>query len=785
MGIGDPFVLPEDVAVVPVEDLAPVVRAQLDTSPGDHLVTRPRSRATALIVGAQTAALLDGFRAPATIVDAVLGFSSDHGSEPQETLKGAFGVLSKLIADYVLVAADSDWAQPIGASFSPEQRVGAFEVVRPVDVLLDTEVHLGRAPDGSFVALKIARQNGVMGEPLSREAAVLSRLDGRVNPLALELGNADGRTFLALSWCPGVDLQRAADDARALGETDGRRALLALAERVIAAYAHVHAQRVLHGDVHPRNVLVDADERVRIIDYDLAAAQEVPSTRRGGIDLYIEPEFAAARLARRPPPALSAAGELYSVAALVYLLLTGAHTHTFSLEEVRMLHQIVEEPPLPFARHGIDDLPAVERTLDRALSKDPAARFPAVKQLLDTFRIALASDRQGVGSAGRRQRGTSDGRLIVEEVLERLAIDGPFLTGPLDPPTASVMRGAAGSAYGLLRIAGVRGDEALLATADLWALRAVRSIETRDAFRDPQGGVLAQRSLYHASPGVFCVQALVARARDDHATQLAATNEFLRAAEPPSDHLDVASGIAGLLLGASMLLEALPPTLEDRGLRALGDMLGDRLCEHLADMSEIHGHPVDSLGVAHGWAGILYALLRWSDASSTTSPPGLARCLDLLAALAEPEGRGLCWPLGPGRAEPEHPLSASWCSGAAGFVHLWTAAHRCYGDEAFERLAERSAWCAYHAPTSDGGLCCGLGGRAYGLLCMYKQTGDTSWLLRARQLAESAAASMRGTAASRASLYDGAVGVAVLAADLQAPEHACMPVFESEGWPPR
>jgi serine/threonine-protein kinase len=66
-----------------------------------------------------------------------------------------------------------------------------------------------------------------------------------------------------------------------------------------------------------------------------------------------------------------------------------------------------------------------------------------------------------------------------------------------------------------------------------------------------------------------------------------------------------------------------------------------------------------------------------------------------------------------------------------------------------------------------------------------KQTGDTSWLLRARQLAESAAASMRGTAASRASLYDGAVGVAVLAADLQAPEHACMPVFESEGWPPR
>jgi eukaryotic-like serine/threonine-protein kinase len=311
------------------------------------------------------------------------------------------------------------------------------------------------------------------------------------------------------------------------------------------------------------------------------------------------------------------------------------------------------------------------------------------------------------------------------------------------------------------------------------------SIGTPDAFRDPTSMVIADRSLYRALPGVLCVQGLLARAQGDDTTQQAATNRFVAAAEPPSDHMDVALGTAGLLLGASMLLEALPPTLEDHGVRALGDTLRERLCGHLGDAAGINGQPADWVGIAHGLTGIIYALLHWSDASSTAPAPGLERGLDHLAALAEPEGRGLCWPTGSGRAAPEHPLSASWCNGTAGFVHLWTAAHRRYGDEAFDRLAERCAWHAYHAPTSDGSLCCGLSGRAYALRCLYKHTGDKSWLLRARELADRAAASMRGTVEPRDSLYDGAVGVAVLATDLHAPQDACMPLFESEGWPPR
>jgi serine/threonine-protein kinase len=80
-----------------------------------------------------------------------------------------------------------------------------------------------------------------------------------------------------------------------------------------------------------------------------------------------------------------------------------------------------------------------------------------------------------------------------------------------------------------------------------------------------------------------------------------------------------------------------------------------------------------------------------------------------------------------------------------------------------------------------------LAGRAYGLLNLYKHTGEETWLERARVLATRAAGgrSDRGSDGFdfSHSLYKGDVGVAVLAADLLRPEAASMPFLEEEGWP--
>jgi eukaryotic-like serine/threonine-protein kinase len=794
MAILDPLVLPPDVVIAPVAELPPELRDQIEHKAGDYSVTRPRARTMSSIVDGKTAALLDTFRAPTTIVDAVIAFSRAQGLDPRETLDDAFAVLGGFVNEGLLVAADSELAEPIATTLAAGDSVGAFEVVAPVHVMVDTEVYLAHAADGSPVALKVARPGAgsSVHAALRHEAAVLEGLDGRVSPRLLELGELDDRPFLATSWCSGVDAFQAAAEARSLGGSDGRAELLALSEGVVAAYAHLHAQETLHGDVHPRNLLVDADGSVAIIDFGLAAGLPGPGGPaagwRGGIDFFMEPELAAARLEGRPSPALSAAGEQYSVGSLLYLLLTGAHTHEFSLEQEEMLHQLLEQPPLPFQQRGVDDLPAVERVLMRALAKEPGSRYRTMREFSRALRRAAASDLDGEAGAAAVRLKPDHTQQLLDEVLERLSVPGKLFAGGLAAPTASAMNGGAGFAYVLLRVARAHGDESLLAVADLWSTRAVLALGSPDAFWNEEleivPEVFGRNSFYHTAAGVHCVQALIAHARGDERAQQLALSDFVAAAGQPCEHVDVAFGRAGLLLGCSLLIEAPLRALEEDALRSLGDGLRDGLWSELERQPPLaESTELKLLGAAHGWAGYLYALLRWSESAGGRPPEGLPERLEQLAELGQPAGRGLRWPHETGARVPDTALAGSWCNGAAGFVPLWIAAHRNLGDETYARWGQMAAWGAYEAPAAPGDLCCGFAGRAYALLTLHRQSGEPHWLARARALADRAATSVRTSSLRRDSLYKGEVGVALLAADLQAPEYACMPLFEAEGWP--
>ena len=788
-----PFVLPPDVIIQPVARLSRELREQVAHQPGDYSVTRPNSRTMSSIIDATTAALLESFRTPCTIVDAVIAFSSAADLDPRGILDDAFTVLRDFVDQGFLVAAGTELARPIAASLTPGHHVSGFEIVEPAYVIADTEVYRACASDGSAAALKISRpaaDRRVLAA-FGHEAAILARLDGRVNPRLLESGEHEGRPFLAVSWCAGVDVEAAADEARRLGDPARRHALLRLAEDVIEAYAHLHAQGVLHGDVQPHNVLVGAAGAITIIDFGLAAMPDAAATAgtpamvsaggRGGIDFFLEPELAAAWLAGGPPPALSAAGEQYSLGALIYLMLTGAHTHAFSLQQEEMLHQLCEQPPLPFSRHSAPAMPSVESTVARALAKSPDARYRSVADLLRSFRAAAHRDSKLGRTVGRPARAQG----LLDDVLGRLAVPGNGFAAALPAPTSPVMNGAAGIAYALLRIAKNRSDERLLATADVWSTSAALSVGSPDAFSNAELQIVPEtigsNSFYHHASGLYCVQSLIAHARGDDLAQRLALESFLAAAAQPCEYIDIAFGQAGLLLGCSLALDAPPPAPLQQSLLALGTRLHDNLWSQLSRQPAlVEGSELRPLGVAHGWAGCLFALLRWSQASSTPPPAGLSDRLDQLANLGQPAGRGLRWPHEAGAPVSDGALEASWCNGAAGYVHLWTLAHNQLGEEGYARYAQMAAWAVSQEGPALSDLCCGLAGRAYALLSLYRHSGDTTWLARAHRLADQAATGIRIKPLRRDSLYKGEVGVALLMADLQMPEQARMPLFEAE-----
>jgi serine/threonine-protein kinase len=159
----------------------------------------------------------------------------------------------------------------------------------------------------------------------------------------------------------------------------------------------------------------------------------------------------------------------------------------------------------------------------------------------------------------------------------------------------------------------------------------------------------------------------------------------------------------------------------------------------------------------------------------------VARWLDELASIGTRSGRGASWPRF--RTQSDYSLQATWCNGDTGFVFLWLLAAEALNDERFVVMAEDAGWnVADRGPERNADLCCGSAGRAYGLLALHRRTGDESWLRRAKQFADHAVRESDPHSEEAHRLYKGGLGVALLAAELEDPSSARMPLFEPEGW---
>ena len=581
---------------------------------------------------------------------------------------------------------------------------------------------------------------------LEHEAGLLGRLDGVVAPRLLASGRFEGRAFLITEWCRGVPPVVAAEELRSVRRGPDRPGLLRLAGAIVGAYAALHARGVVHGDVHPRNLLIDASGRATILDFGLARLDRKHRGRaqvpRGGVAQYLEPEYARAILAKSSPPPATRLSDQYGVAALLFRLLTSSSYLEFSLQQDAALRQIAEDEPRPFVHCGVAPWPDVEAALRQALSKDPAARYRSMRRLSE--RLARAQVPRVKLPARRPTRVFQQLR---KRFRSRVGMDGPLLTAGLEtPPLASVNLGAAGLAWAAYRFACIEGEPEWLALAEIWLQRARELSSHPNAFSYSAAGLtpdlVGRTSLLHSRCGVHCVEAAVAGALGDAHRQGLAMRNFVTGSTAACDKVELAFGAAGTLLGCALLWEG--AWAQDSGPATLTRGLGNRTMRDLTAWIEhqdaVTAGQFRNLGIAHGWAGVLYAILRWCDSTGCAPPAVVAARLSQIGECAEPSGRGVRWPWLDSRAE--HAASATmpgWCNGAAGMVHLWTAAHRLFGDERFARLAELAAWEAWEHPSRVRSLCCGLAGRAYALLKHFRYTGASVWLDRAWQLAERAA----------------------------------------------
>jgi serine/threonine protein kinase len=193
-----------------------------------------------------------------------------------------------------------------------------------------------------------------------------------------ELGVVEGTYFLAMEHVRGVTLEALVAE-RPLEPAE----VAHVGAQVADALAYAHEQfSLVHRDVTPRNVMIDAHGHARLLDFGIAARLDEGDGDEAvfGTPGYLSPEQARGER-------LSAASDLFGLGAVLHRAATGEHAFDASLDAIRSL----STPPRLAA---LDALPQeLSRIVRAALHPDPSQRPASGKQMGAQLRAFLASER--------------------------------------------------------------------------------------------------------------------------------------------------------------------------------------------------------------------------------------------------------------------------------------------------------------------------------------------------------------------------------------------------------
>lgn len=259
-----------------------------------------------------------------------------------------------------------------------------------------------RAYDGfaTTVALKlIHREAGrdLRAETLRHEQRALARLDHPGIARFIDAGvGPQGDLWLAMEYVDGEPIVAHADRLRL-----DLRARVRLLVDLCRALEHAHARRLVHGDVKSANVLVDAEQRLRLVDFGIASDASPGTT--GGVHAFT-PDCAAPE--QRAGRGITTATDVFQVGALAYRLLAGAARagaadalppapsaalSALASPDADALAQARAQPHAAGLRRLLaGDLDAI---MLRCLQPDPERRYAACAELREDLEAWLATRR--------------------------------------------------------------------------------------------------------------------------------------------------------------------------------------------------------------------------------------------------------------------------------------------------------------------------------------------------------------------------------------------------------
>ncbi len=260
-------------------------------------------------------------------------------------------------------------------------RGGMAEVYEANDPLLNRQVAI------KVIYAHLASQEG-FDQRFRREAQLVASLRHPHIVQLYDFGIENEQPFMVMEFLNGGTLQDRLAQWRSRGAVMPLAETARLLTKLASALDYAHERDAIHRDIKSSNIMFTAEGEPVLTDFGIAkmlsdAAQLSATGSVMGSPAYMAPEQAAGQ-------PVDARSDLYALGIVLYEMVCGRVPFQADSPTAVMMQHITQPPPPP--RQFNPQLPAAaEAVIQKALAKDPAARFSRVSEMATAFQTAVTS----------------------------------------------------------------------------------------------------------------------------------------------------------------------------------------------------------------------------------------------------------------------------------------------------------------------------------------------------------------------------------------------------------
>ena len=269
------------------------------------------------------------------------------------------------------------------------KQFGQYRIVSPLGEGGMADVYKAyQASIDRYVAIKVLPQyhsrNREFLERFKQEAQVLAKLQHPFVVPILDFGEADGYTYLVMTFIKGGIL-----NDWLTGDPLPLSRVSKIISQVGSALEYAHSLGLVHRDIKPSNILIDDHGNCLLTDFGIAKILESSSelTRTGGIlgtPVYMSPEQGLGEKIEHKT-------DIYSLGVVLYEMVTGRAP--FQAETpFAVIYKHIHDPLPPPSSINPGTPEGVERVILKALAKDPKDRFENVISMVDALTAAIPAE---------------------------------------------------------------------------------------------------------------------------------------------------------------------------------------------------------------------------------------------------------------------------------------------------------------------------------------------------------------------------------------------------------